>query len=90
VVAALLDKHAREFAREPELRSLYRHVLGVSRLRAGDRWGAARAFAGVALTGSGLARRARAAGDLAVTAVGGPGLWTRLARLRGSPVDSVL
>jgi glycosyltransferase involved in cell wall biosynthesis len=38
-VTLLLDKHREVFAREPQLLRRYRHVLGVTKLRNGDRWG---------------------------------------------------
>src|SRR5204863_1730703 len=41
-VSLILEKHAGRFASAPEERAQYRHILAVSKLRAGDRWGSVR------------------------------------------------
>jgi glycosyltransferase involved in cell wall biosynthesis len=87
-IRLLLEKHAEDFDREPAVKALYLHVLGVSQLRAGDRWGAARTFAHLLRHGPGMDRRARASGHLAVTAVGGRPLWRAIARLGGAPLET--
>lgn len=88
-IALLLSKYEAEFAAEPRLRGIYLHVLGVSQLRAGQRWGAARTFWRVVWTGPGMARRLRGLGHMLLAALGGPSLWRSLARMRGVPADIV-
>ncbi len=88
-IRLLLDKHRAAFAREPQLRSLYLHALGISQLRVGDRWGAAHTFWRVLLIGPGLARRVRVLGQLVTTIIGGPRLWRWLTQARGVRVDAV-
>ncbi|MGH2806365.1 MAG: hypothetical protein ACRDKT_03725, partial [Actinomycetota bacterium] len=65
-VSLLLEKHGDAFAREPELRRLYRHILGIAQLRKGDRWGAVRTLSKTAAAGPGLKPRVRALGHLAM------------------------
>lgn len=77
-VSIILDKHREAFAAEPGLRAQYRHILGVSQLRAGDRKAALKTFAGIARDGPGLGRRARAFGHLCIAAIGGAALWRRV------------
>jgi glycosyltransferase involved in cell wall biosynthesis len=84
-IAVLLSKHGDAFALEPELRATYLHVMGVSQLRAGDRWGATRTFWRVARSGPSLSRRVRSLGHMVLAVVGGPGLWRRVSRMRGIP-----
>jgi len=81
-IRLLLEKHRAEFRAEPALLAQYLHVLGVSQLRAEERWGAAGTFLRVAARGSGARRRVRALGHLVLTVAGGPGLWRSVARLR--------
>jgi hypothetical protein len=81
-IRLLLEKHEGEFRAEPALLAQYLHVLGVSQLRAGERWGAAGTFLRVAARGRGARRRVRALGHLVLTVAGGPGLWRSVARLR--------
>ncbi|HEX9711079.1 MAG TPA: glycosyltransferase family A protein [Actinomycetota bacterium] len=88
-VGLLLSKHAEAFAREPALRATYRHVLGVSQLRAGDRWGATGTFLRVAAVGPGAARRARALAHFVLAVIGGRSLWRRVARMNGAPAEVV-
>jgi glycosyltransferase involved in cell wall biosynthesis len=88
-ISLLLSKHQADFAAEPRLRGIYLHVLGVSQLRAGDRWDAARTFLKVVRVGPGLARRLRGLGHALLAVLGGPALWRRLARMRGVPAETV-
>jgi glycosyltransferase involved in cell wall biosynthesis len=86
-IRLLLAKHGADLEREPRLLTQYRHALGVTQLRAGDRWGAALTFAGVVSHGRGAGRRARAFGHLVVTTVGGPRMWRAVTRLRRREED---
>lgn len=90
-VRILLEKHEADFARVPALRGTYLHVMGVSQLRAGDRWGAVRTLAGAVRAARTPDRKARATGHLIVAAVGGPALWRFLWRgvrgMRGLPSE---
>lgn len=79
-VSLILEKHSEQFASAPEERAQYRHVLGVSKLRAGDRWGAVGIFVGIVGEGPGLRRRLRALGQAAVAAIGGRSLWSRFSK----------
>jgi glycosyltransferase involved in cell wall biosynthesis len=93
-VRILLEKHEAEFAKEPRLRATYLHVMGISQLRAGDRWGAVRTLRAVVGTAPTAGRKARAAGHLALAVVGGPALWRFLWRgvrapMRGVPSETV-
>jgi glycosyltransferase involved in cell wall biosynthesis len=88
-IRLLLAKHAEEFARERGLRGVYRHVLGVSQLRAGDRWAAARTFARLVAEGPGPRRRGTALAHLAVTTVGGRRLWALVSRASGTPAEAL-
>jgi glycosyltransferase involved in cell wall biosynthesis len=65
-VSLLLEKHRAVFAREPELRRLYRHILGIAQLRTGDRWGAVKTLGKTAASGPGVKPRVRALGHLAM------------------------
>ncbi|MCI0633448.1 MAG: glycosyltransferase [Actinobacteria bacterium] len=88
-IRLLLDKHEAAFAREPQLRALYLHALGISQLRVGDRWGAARTFWRVVLIGPGVTRRLRVLAQLVTTVIGGPRLWRWVTQARGVRVDAV-
>jgi glycosyltransferase involved in cell wall biosynthesis len=88
-IGLLLSKHEEAFATQPVLRGTYLHVMGVSQLRAGDRWGAAQTFWRVARSGPSLSRRVRGLGHMVLAAVGGPSLWRRVSRLRGIAVADV-
>ena len=88
-IQLLLDKHRAAFEREPKLLALYRHALGVSQLRLGDRWGAARTFWTVALTAPTVDRRLRGLGQCVTAVIGGPRLWRWLSRTRGLQVDAI-
>jgi len=88
-IRLLLDTHRAEFERDPEVLALYLHVLGVSQLRAGDRWGAAQTFRQVVATAPSIGRRARGFAQLLTTVVGGPRLWRWLSRSRGMPADVI-
>ena len=86
-IRLLLAKHEADFTRDPGMRAQYVHVLGVTQLRAGDRWRAARTFAKLAAEGPTAGRRIRGLGHLIVTVVGGPRLWRWMTRVRGTRVD---
>ena len=73
----LLDKHRATFAQEPEVQRLYRHVLGISQLRAGDRRAAIGTLAKTLLAGPGLKPRARVARHLILATLGSPSLQDR-------------
>jgi hypothetical protein len=68
------------FDAAPAERAQYRHILGVSKLRAGDRWGAVGSFFGIVRDGPGLGLRLRAFGHGCITAVGGASLWRALSK----------
>lgn len=83
-IRLLLDKHAARFAAEPGLRAKYRHILALSLLRDGHRFGAIMAFGTIVLAGPGIKRRARALGHLLIALLGGRRLWRLLQQGRGS------
>lgn len=85
----LLEKHRTDFDRSPEVRGLYEHVLGVSQLRAGDRWGAVRTFARVVRSGDSPGRRARGLVHLVTAVLGGQRLWRWVARARGIRAETI-
>jgi glycosyltransferase involved in cell wall biosynthesis len=89
-IRLLLHKHEAEFAAAPSVRAEYLHVLGISQLRLGDRWGAARTFARIVLGSPAVRRRLRALAALLITLAGGPSLWRRLSGIRGLPVERVV
>ncbi len=88
-IRLLLETHREEFEHDPEVLALYLHVLGVSQLRVGDRWGAAETFRRVVRVAPSPGRRARGLAQLATTVIGGPRLWRWLARSRGVPADVI-
>jgi glycosyltransferase involved in cell wall biosynthesis len=92
-VRILLEKHAEDFSREPKLWGTYLHVMGVSQLRAGDRWGAVKTLASAARAAPTPGRKARAMGHLVLAAVGGRTLWRFAWRgtreMRGLPPDAI-
>lgn len=79
-VSIILEKHAQTFAADPVMRVQYRHILGVSQLRAGDRKDAVRTFARLVRGGPGIGRRVRAFGHLCVAATGATWLWRALSK----------
>jgi hypothetical protein len=79
-VSLILEKHRSLFDAAPEERAQYRHILGVSKLRAGDRWGAVRTLFGIVRDGPGAQRRVSAFGQGCIAAIGGVSLWRRLSK----------